>query len=137
MESRGIKINVQENLPAVYCEKNRLVQVVYNLLDNAGKYMGAENHGPCIDVGAQKQEDQWVFFVRDNGIGIDEKYYEKIFRIFERLPSARKEAGTGVGLAIVKRIIEYHDGKIWLASEPGRGTTFFFTIGGTDNEKEL
>ena len=128
MEKRGVRINVQESLPVVYCEKNRLVQVVYNLLNNAIKYMGETNLEPCIDVGAEKQDGRWVFFVRDNGIGIEEKYFEKIFRIFERLPSARKEEGTGVGLAIVKRIIEYHGGTVWLASETGRGTTFFFTI---------
>ncbi len=132
IERRGIRINVQENLPEVYCEKNRLVQVMYNLINNAIKYMGEDNHGPCIDIGVEKQDDRCVFFVRDNGIGIEEKYFDKIFRIFERLPSARKEEGTGIGLAIVKRIIEYHGGRIWLASEPGRGTTFFFTIGGKE-----
>ena len=109
-----------------------MVQVMYNLLDNAIKYMGEDNRGPCIDIGAEKQDGRCVFFVRDNGIGIEEKFFEKIFRIFERLPSAKKEEGTGVGLAIVKRIIDYHGGRIWLDSEPGRGTTFFFTIGEKD-----
>lgn len=129
IESRGVRVNVQENLPEVYGEKNRLAQVMYNLLNNAIKYMGEDNLEPRIDIGAENQDNRCVFFVRDNGIGIEEKFFEKIFRIFERLPSARKEKGTGVGLAIVKRIIESHGGRIWLASEPGRGTTFFFTMG--------
>ena len=129
IESRGVRINVQENLPEIYCEKNRLVQVLYNLINNAIKYMGEDNRAAVIDIGAERQDERCVFFVRDNGIGIEERYFEKIFRIFERLPSAKKQEGTGVGLAIVKRIIEYHGGRIWLASAPGRGTTFFFTVG--------
>ncbi|MGC8492033.1 MAG: ATP-binding protein [Syntrophobacteraceae bacterium] len=132
IEGRGIRINVQENLPRAYCEKNRMVQVMYNLINNAVKYMGEDNKSPCIEIGAQKQNERCVFFVRDNGIGIEKRFFEKIFRIFERLPSARKKEGTGVGLAIVKRIIEHHGGRIWLDSELGRGTTFFFTIGEKD-----
>lgn len=133
IETRGILVEVQENLPQVYCEKKRLVQVLYNLLGNAIKYIGKDNDGPRIDVGAERRDGQWEFFVRDNGIGIEKRFFEKIFRIFERLPSAKNEEGTGIGLAIVKRIIEYHGGKIWLTSEPGQGTTFFFTIGNKES----
>ncbi|SPF34447.1 conserved exported hypothetical protein [Syntrophobacter sp. SbD1] len=128
IESRCIEVDVQENLPEVYCEKKRLGQVLYNLLGNAIKYIGKDNHAPRIDIGAVEQNGQPVFFVRDNGIGIEEKFFDKIFHIFERLPSAAKEEGTGIGLTIVKRIIEYHGGSVWLTSEPGRGSTFFFTI---------
>jgi signal transduction histidine kinase/sensor domain CHASE-containing protein len=128
LKARGILVDIQENLPEVYCEKKRLGQVLYNLLSNAIKYIGRDNSAPRIEIGAKEQDGQWVFFVRDNGIGIEERFFEKIFQIFERLPSARKEEGTGIGLAIVKRIIDYHGGRIWLNSEPGRGTTFFFTI---------
>ncbi len=128
LESRSIRINIGENLPALRCEKSLMIQAIYNLLNNAIKYMGEDNPAPCIDIGAEKKDDQWVFFVRDNGMGIEEMFFEKIFRVFERLPSSKSQEGTGVGLAIVKRIIEYHGGKIWLASQPGRGTTFFFTL---------
>ena len=81
-------------------------------------------------MGVEEQDGKKVFFVRDNGIGIDEKDFDKIFQVFQRLPSAKQIAaeGTGVGLTIVKRIIEHHGGKIWLASEPGKGTTFYFTL---------
>ncbi len=80
-------------------------------------------------MGAIEQGGQKVFFVRDNGIGIEKHYYQKIFEIFQRLPAGKKIGeGTGVGLTIVKRIIEHHGGKIWLDSEPGKGTTFYFTL---------
>jgi signal transduction histidine kinase len=106
-----------------------LSQVMENLLSNAVKYMGKENPAPRIDVGAIEQGGQKVFFVRDNGIGIEKKYYQKIFEIFQRLPAGKKIGeGTGVGLTIVKRIIEHHGGRIWLESEMGKGTTFFFTL---------
>jgi signal transduction histidine kinase len=100
-----------------------------NLLSNAVKYIGKENPSPRIDVGVLKPGEKTVFFVRDNGIGIEKRYYQKIFEIFQRLPSGKSSGeGTGVGLTIVKRIIEHHGGKIWLESEPGKGTAFFFTL---------
>jgi signal transduction histidine kinase len=125
---RGISLEIQPSLPVVYGERKRLGQVVYNLLNNAVKYVGRSNPAPRIGVGVEDRDGQKVFFVRDNGIGIEEKYYGKIFQIFERLPSAKQEEGTGIGLTIVKRIIEYHGGRVWLTSEPGKGTTFYFTI---------
>ncbi len=134
--ARGILVDIRDNLPEVYCEKKRMEQVLYNLLSNAIKYIGRDNSAPRIEIGAEEQDGQWVFFVRDNGIGIDDRFFEKIFHIFERLPSAKNEEGTGIGLAIVKRIIEYHGGRIWLNSEPGRGTTFFFTIDNKESRNE-
>lgn len=129
IRARGIQVNVAENLPLVYGEKKRVVQVMENLLSNAIKYVGKENPSPRIELGVQAQDGQKVFFVRDNGIGIEKIYFEKIFQVFQRLPSAKKiEEGTGIGLAIVKRIVEHHGGRIWLESEPGKGTTFFFTL---------
>ncbi|MGA7144780.1 MAG: ATP-binding protein, partial [Desulfobacterales bacterium] len=117
----------------VYGEMERLCQVMENLLSNAVKYIGKENPSPRIDVGAMTQDGHRVFFVRDNGIGIEKKYHEKIFEIFQRLPAAKKSAeGTGVGMTIVKRIIEHHGGNIWLDSEPGKGTAFFFTLKGKE-----
>jgi len=98
-------------------------------LTNAVKYIGKENPCPHIDVGTQDRDGQNVFFVRDNGIGIEEGYFEKIFQVFQRLPAAKKTGeGTGIGLAIVKRIIEHCGGSVWVTSKPGEGSTFFFTI---------
>jgi signal transduction histidine kinase len=129
IEERGIQVNVDEKLPLVYGEKKRLVQIMENLVSNAVKYLGKENPCPRIEVGVRENDDQKVFFVRDNGIGIEERYFEKIFEVFQRLPAAKKIGeGTGIGLAIVKRIIEHHGGRVWLESDLGKGTTFFFTL---------
>jgi signal transduction histidine kinase len=133
IDESGVTLNVEKGLPLVYGEMERLTQVMENLLSNAVKYIGKENYSPRIDVGAIDRNSQKVFYVRDNGIGIEKKYHEKIFEIFQRLPAAKKSAeGTGVGMTIVKRIIEHHGGDIWLDSEPGKGTTFFFTLKGKE-----
>ena len=133
IDESGVTLNVEKGLPLVYGEVERLAQVMENLLSNAVKYIGKENPSPRIDVGAMDQNGQKVFFVRDNGIGIEKKYHKKIFEIFQRLPAAKKSAdGTGVGMTIVKRIIEHHGGDIWLDSEPGKGTVFFFTLKGKE-----
>ncbi|RZB38567.1 MAG: hypothetical protein SRB2_00315 [Desulfobacteraceae bacterium Eth-SRB2] len=129
IEAKGVQVTVSQDLPLVYGEKKRLVQVMENLLSNAIKYIGNENPSPRIKVGVREQDDQKVIFVKDNGIGIEKTYFEKIFQVFQRLPSAKKIGqGTGIGLAIVKRIIEYHGGRVWLESEPGKGSTFFFIL---------
>jgi PAS domain S-box-containing protein len=129
IQARGIEVDIQKDLPDIYGGKKRFIQVMENLLTNAVKYIGKENPCPRIDVGAQDRDGQKVFFVRDNGIGIEKRYFDKIFQVFQRLPAAKKHGeGTGVGLAIVKRIIELNGGKIWLTSEPGKGSTFFFQL---------
>lgn len=129
IRARGIRVNLQPDLPLVYGEKKRLLQVMENLVSNAVKYLGKVNPSPRIDIGFEKENGQKIIFVRDNGIGIPERYFEKIFQVFQRLPEAKRiEEGTGVGLTTVKRIIEHHGGKIWLTSEPGKGTTFFFIL---------
>jgi signal transduction histidine kinase len=129
IDERGVTLKIEKDLPLIYGEMERLGQVMENLLSNAVKYIGKENPAPQIDVGAIEQDGQKVFFVKDNGIGIEKHYYQKIFEIFHRLPSGKKLGeGTGVGLTIVKRIVEHHGGKIWLESELGKGTTFFFTL---------
>ena len=129
IKNSGVEIRVQEDLPMVYGEKKRLAQVMENLLINAIKYMGKENQKPCIDIGSIKKDHDPVFFVRDNGIGIEKKHFDQIFQAFQRLPVAKQIGeGTGLGLSIVKRIIEYHGGRIWVESFLGKGTTFFFTL---------
>ena len=133
LDEGGVSLNIENGLPLIYGEMERLGQVMENLLINSVKYMGKDNPSPRIDVGVLDQNGRQVFFVKDNGIGIEKEYHEKIFEIFQRLPSGKKFGeGTGVGLAIVKRIIEHHGGNIWLASEPGKGTTFFFTLDGKE-----
>jgi signal transduction histidine kinase len=103
-----------------------LLEVFQNLVENAVKFMGDQTE-PCIEIGWQKKETEIVCFVKDNGVGIDPRYQQKVFGLFERLdPSVE---GTGVGLAIVKRIIETHGGRIWVRSEGSlQGCTFYFTL---------
>lgn len=129
IKAKGISVNIQKELPVVYGEKKRLVQVIENLLSNAIKYIGKDNPSPQIEIGYKKNEVQDVFFVKDNGIGIQQRYQKIIFQVFQRLPDAKKAGeGTGIGLAIVARIIEHHKGQVWVSSEPGKGSTFFFTL---------
>jgi len=126
LAARGAAVQTQPNLPAVFGDKPRLVEVLQNLLDNAAKYMGDQPH-PHIEIGQQGgTQGQTVFFVKDNGIGIAPQYHERIFGLFDKLDP--KSEGTGVGLALVKRIIEVHGGRIWVESEVGLGSTFYFTL---------
>ena len=121
-----VKVDVSKDLPSVHGDRPRLVEVLQNLIDNAAKFMGEQPH-PLIQIGARAQGGEQIFFVRDNGIGIDQAYYGRIFGLFDKL-DARSD-GTGVGLALVKRIIEVHGGRIWVESEgKGRGSTFLFTL---------
>lgn len=109
----------------------RLIQLFQNLIDNAVKFSGKQAE-PKVEIGAYKdpaKNNQWVLFVRDNGIGIDPRYHHKIFGLFEKLDNTAE--GTGIGLALIKRIIEVHEGSIWFQSEgTGKGTTFYFTLKG-------
>jgi light-regulated signal transduction histidine kinase (bacteriophytochrome) len=115
-----------EPLPTVPADVVQLTQVFQNLIGNAIKFHGKEF--PKIQVGARRQDDEWIFHVKDNGIGIDPKNFERIFVLFQRLHTRQEYPGTGMGLAICKKIIERHGGRIWVESKPGEGTTFFFTI---------
>ncbi len=129
IQEKGIEVHVAKNLPDMWAEKKRITQVMENLISNAIKYLGSDNPSPRIDVGVREKNGRRVFFVQDNGIGVDPKYFEKIFQVFQRLPQARTiNEGTGIGLTTAQRIIEHHGGKIWLDSKPRKGTTFFFTI---------
>lgn len=126
LRSKHVAVHVQPDLPTIRGDRIRLREVFENLIDNAVKYMG-DQRNPIIEIGFLESEGWPVIFVKDNGIGIEARYQDKIFGLFEKLdPSVE---GTGIGLALVKRIIETHGGKIWVESEgPGKGTKFCFTI---------
>lgn len=113
-------------LPVVHANENRLTQVFSNLITNAIKYRG--NRKPEIRIFASDNGTEWIFKIADNGIGIDMKYADEVFGLFKRLHSADEYEGSGIGLAICKAVIERHGGRIWMESELGEGSTFFFTI---------
>jgi signal transduction histidine kinase len=126
LNQRGVRLEIQEELPLVRGDRQRLVEVLQNLIDNAAKFAG---HGaaPRVEVGARQGNGPPVFFVRDNGRGIEPRYHEKVFGLFDRLDPT--DDGTGVGLALVKRIVEVHGGRIWIESQgAGSGSTFCFTL---------
>jgi PAS domain S-box-containing protein len=115
-----------DELPAVHFDLTQLTQLFQNLIGNAIKFRGKE--APRVHIGAKRDSDGWQFSVSDNGIGIEPEYTERIFLIFQRLHSRENYPGTGIGLAICKKIVERHKGKIWVESKLGEGSTFYFTI---------
>ncbi len=123
---RPVEIQVTE-LPSCDADPLLLEQVFANLLSNAIKYTRGREPA-AIHVGSQREKDRCVYFVRDNGTGFDMQYAAKLFSVFQRLHSAEEFEGTGVGLAIVQRIIQRHGGKVWATAQPDRGATFFFTL---------
>ena len=114
------------DLPKVRGDSFQLLQLFQNLIGNAIKYRSSE--APVVIFGASRQGNNWVFSVQDNGIGIAEQYHQRIFQIFQRLHTQKQYSGTGIGLAICQRIADRHGGRLWLESEPNRGSTFYFSI---------
>ncbi|MBI5963682.1 MAG: PAS domain S-box protein [Chloroflexi bacterium] len=126
LHEKEIQVHIQGRLPTVYGDRQRLSEVLQNLIDNAAKFMG-DQPKPRIEIGQNGQEnDMPIFFVKDNGVGIDPIHQDRIFGLFNKLDATSD--GTGIGLALVKRIIEVHGGRIWVESEAGQGATFFFTL---------
>ena len=122
----NIKVVINGQLPKIICEKTRMTQIFQNLISNAVNYMDK----PCglITVGCADENDFWKFSIADNGPGIEEKYFEKIFKIFQTLATNNANRGTGIGLAIVRKIVELYGGRVWVESKVGCGSTFIFTL---------
>jgi PAS domain S-box-containing protein len=135
LQEFNARITINGTMPMIVCDKPRITEVFRNLITNAIKYN--DKHERLVEVGWLPEiagpagMEANIFYVKDNGVGIDPEFHNEIFRIFKRLskPANEQEAGTGVGLTFVKKIIERHNGHIWLASEPGKGSVFYFTIG--------
>ncbi|MCE3226091.1 MAG: multi-sensor signal transduction histidine kinase [Bacteroidetes bacterium] len=115
------------HLPKATVDSNLMFQVFVNLISNAVKYSSLKEK-PVIEIGAEEEGDEIIYYIKDNGTGFDMKYYNKLFGIFQRLHDASEFEGTGVGLALVKRIILRHDGRIWAEAEPDKGATFYFAL---------
>jgi len=128
-EDKLLIFNIESNMPIVLCDKIKIDQVFSNLIDNAIKYSSKKiGKNIIVEVGYVDQIDSHLFYVKDNGIGIEEIYLDRIFHLFERLHTSNEYEGTGAGLYIVENIIKQHEGEVWAESIAGEGTTFYFTI---------
>jgi signal transduction histidine kinase len=134
IETSGTIVNF-DPLPAVQVSESHLVQVFSNLIGNAVKYRSGQK--PQIHISVGDQGTDWIFAVRDNGIGFDMRYADEIFGMFKRLPNLDRYEGSGVGLALCKAVIQRYHGRIWVESEPGKGSTFFFTVPNTGEPSDI
>ena len=126
IEASGATVT-HDALPEVNADDTQLTQLLQNLVGNAIKFR-KQDEAPRIHVGVQDAGDEWRFSVADNGIGIEPQYFERIFMVFQRLHTRDEYAGTGIGLAICKKVVDRHHGRIWVESVPGKGSTFVFTL---------
>jgi light-regulated signal transduction histidine kinase (bacteriophytochrome) len=124
IKERGVSVQC-DKLPVVFADESQMILLFQNLISNGIKF---SKTNPEIVISSKSENQSFVFSVRDNGMGIESQYFDRIFLIFQRLVPRAEYEGTGIGLAICKRIIERHEGKIWIESQPGHGSTFFFTI---------
>ena len=124
--SESDAVVTHDPLPTLMAEPVQVTQVFQNLIGNAIKFRGEQ--APVIAICAERKADYWLFSVTDNGIGIEAQYFDRIVRVFQRLHSRRQYQGTGIGLAICKKIAEQHGGRLWIESQLGKGSAFFFTI---------
>jgi light-regulated signal transduction histidine kinase (bacteriophytochrome) len=122
------------SLPVIIADSDQLIQLFHALIDNALKFQPQQNN-PQIKIDAQKIERGWQFSITDNGIGIDDSYRDKIFKLFQRLHSDHAYPGVGVGLTLALKIVQRHGGRIWHTGKPGKGSAFYFTL--SDREKML
>ena len=113
-------------LPTLLVDEGQMVLLFQNLIGNALKFRSESP--PQVHVGARREEGRWVIWVRDNGIGIDSQYFERIFQVFQRLHTREKYPGSGVGLSLCRRVVERHGGQIWVESDVGRGAAFYFSL---------
>jgi signal transduction histidine kinase len=126
LRDRRVAVEVADDMPSVWGDRARLLEVLQNLVDNAAKFMGDQKQ-PRVEIGARREGGEHVFFVRDNGKGIEARFRDRVFGLFEKLDPDSE--GSGVGLALVKRIVDLHHGRVWVESEgKGRGTTVCFTL---------
>ncbi len=137
LEEKGIEVKVDEDLPVIYCDSKWTAHVFTNLINNAIKFIG-DHPSPRIKIGYEEKGNFYQFYVEDNGIGVQKKFQEKIFDPFQRVHTGDNIEGSGMGLAIVKKIVEIHGGKVWIESERGKGSIFYFTLPrkGKDDEGE-
>ena len=131
LDSKKVDLRVNK-LPTIVCDATAMTEVFHNLISNAIKYNNKPH--PTIEISCQELNNpdtgaaEHVFAVADNGMGIKKEYFDKIFQIFQRLERDENSEGTGIGLTIVRRVVEWHGGRVWLESEENKGTTFFFTL---------
>jgi len=125
LKSSGVEVSVSDDFPVVHVDRMRIVELLVNLIGNSIKYRGEQPH-PKIEIGHRRNDSETAFFVKDNGMGIPESQHEKVFGLFYQVN--KDSEGTGAGLAIVKKIVEIHGGRIWIESEEGKGCTVYFTL---------
>ncbi|MDT8303038.1 MAG: PAS domain S-box protein [Sedimentisphaerales bacterium] len=122
----NIKVTIENELPVIECEETHIMQLLQNLLSNSIKYM--DKPQGWIKIGCTEKDGFWEFSVADNGPGIEKKHFGRIFKIFQALPTSPDFEGTGIGLTVAKKIVELYEGRIWVESKVGEGSTFFFTL---------